>query len=105
MPPPDSMIGALMWVTGVGSEQPLVAYFKEYRRAHSLVPHKTGSWAELVSSPLRSDGGDAGGDETTVAVGPARVRCVRTLRVPDDGKEYPLPPVRAVGRMRPRHRG
>jgi hypothetical protein len=76
------------------SDQPLAEYFKEYRRYHGLVPRQEESYATMVSAPTRKAGyEEETNPDTSVLVGPAEIRCVRTLRVPDDGREYPLPPV------------
>jgi hypothetical protein len=78
------------------SDQTFVDYFKHYRRHHGLQPDKHSSACTLEQESRTRCAADANLAETTIVAGPAHIRLFRTLRVPDNGREYPLPPVRAM---------
>lgn len=80
------------------SDQSLAEYFKEYRAFHDLLPHKSKSIAQVTKQThtrydVESEDKTVTYDESTVKIGPANLKFHRTLRVPDNAKNYLLPPV------------
>jgi len=80
------------------SDQSLADYFKEYRAFHRLLPPKADSISRVTLEEHSRYDEHSGGkyihyEESTVKLGPASLKFHRTLRVPDDAKDYLLPPV------------
>ena len=85
------------------SDQSLADYFKQYRAFHGfLLPKFEGDSKATITTrgETRYDAKSKSTDkfvryeESTVEVGPATLKFQRTLRVPDNAKNYLLPPVR-----------
>ena len=68
----------------ISSTQTLADYFKAYRSFHKLLERKPPSSSKICLSYEK---------EHYVQIGPAKLKFNRTLRIPDDAKEYLLPPV------------
>lgn len=100
------------------SDQSLAEYFKKYRAVHGFLLPKGDSKSTItttghtrfdVKSKLTHQ--FVHYEESTVKVGPASLKFQRTLRVPDNAKNYLLPPVRAsfsdfvMGRLLSLHQG
>lgn len=81
-------------------EQTLTEYFREYRAYHGLLPPRSTSKSMIntVKQMRYVTGSNSINKfveykESTVAVGPAKLKFHRTLRVPDNARNYLLPPV------------
>ncbi|KAJ6588471.1 hypothetical protein B0H19DRAFT_1248127 [Mycena capillaripes] len=83
-------------VLKINVDEPLVQYFKDYRRHHKLAP-ATKSSSESSLKTIDRGAHDKNGKyvkwtESTITVGPAQFSFNRTLSVPDNAKNYALPP-------------
>lgn len=85
------------------SDQSFADYFKQYRAFHGfLSPKLEGESKATITTrgetryDVKSKSTDkfVQYEESTVKVGPATLKFQRTLRVPDNAKNYLLPPVR-----------
>ncbi|KIM75941.1 hypothetical protein PILCRDRAFT_826774 [Piloderma croceum F 1598] len=79
----------------ISRNQPLVDYFKQYRSYHKLSSPSRQSKSILNSEKLErlgKTGSVVSYRESAIVVGPAKIQFHRTLRVPDDAKNYLLPP-------------
>jgi len=85
------------------SDQSLADYFKQYRAFHGFLPPKLEGESKATITTREETRYDAKSkstdkfveyEESTVKVGPATLKFQRTLRVPDNAKNYLLPPVR-----------
>ncbi|KAH8802007.1 hypothetical protein DL96DRAFT_1687193 [Flagelloscypha sp. PMI_526] len=81
----------------INADEPLVFWYKAYRRFHGLAPKAKESSDSKVHSELKYASNhltrkQVHWTDTSVTVGVATFKFNRTLRVPDDATRYALPP-------------
>ncbi|KAH8806819.1 hypothetical protein DL96DRAFT_1536587 [Flagelloscypha sp. PMI_526] len=81
----------------INVNEPLVSWYKAYRRAVGLAPQpKDSSKSKVTSKKVqgvnKKDNTIVEWQDSSVTVGAATFRFNRTLRVPDDASSYALPP-------------
>ncbi|KAH8802010.1 hypothetical protein DL96DRAFT_775149 [Flagelloscypha sp. PMI_526] len=79
----------------ININEPLISWYKAYRRFHGLVP--TAGRNSISTARTEHRAATKGFDviewqESSIEAGPATLRFHRTLRVPDDATNYALPP-------------
>jgi len=81
-------------------DEPLAHFYRAYRHENGLgvtKPVKSESkLSKWEDTAMNKSGKMVTWDQSSIAVGPARFKFNRTLRVPDDAANYALPPVRSV---------
>ncbi|KAK7038015.1 ubiquitin-like domain-containing protein [Favolaschia claudopus] len=81
----------------INVDEPLVQYYKNYRRHHGFsATNKTSSQSSVETTTKKAwddkKNIEVEWNTSTISVGPAKFNFNRTLRVPDNAKTYSLPP-------------